>query len=100
MSEQGEQSGTGKIHVHIENNRDLGEVFEFTREALQDAQGRNPTAAERLTVTVGYDADILEDALKTAHALIGWNFDRRGPSPRGPPATPHRRPARAHTHHP
>jgi phosphoglycerate dehydrogenase-like enzyme len=84
MSEQSEQSGTGKIHVHIENNRDLGEVFEFTREALQDAQGRNPTAAERLTLTVGYDADILEDALKTAHALIGWNFDRRDLARRAP----------------
>src|SRR5260370_5236812 len=84
MSEQGEQSGTGKIHVHIENDRDLGKVCESTGEGPQEAHGGNPPAAERLTLTVGYDADILEDALKTAHALIGWNFDRRDLARRAP----------------
>lgn len=68
---------TGTVHVHMENNRDLGSVFNFTREAVENAQRRNPSALERLTFTVGYDGDILEDALKTGDALIGWNFDRR-----------------------
>ena len=84
MSNSGEPSRTGKVHVHIENNRDLGDVFDFTRAALEDAQRRNPDAQAKLTVTVGYDADVLEDALKTAHALIGWNFDRQDLARRAP----------------
>ena len=68
---------TATVHVHIENNRDLGSVFDFTREAVEDAQRHNPATMERLTFTVGYDGDILEEALQTADALIGWNFDRR-----------------------
>ncbi len=73
-----------KTHVHIENNRDLGQVFEFTTQALEAARRRSPLAKKRLSFTVGYDADILEDALKTADALIGWNFDRRDLARRAP----------------
>ena len=32
------RSGGGKTHVHIENNRDLGQVFEFTTRALEAAR--------------------------------------------------------------
>ena len=75
---------TGKTHVHIENNRDLGDVFDFTKRALATAQRRNPASRKRLIWTVGYDGDILEDALRTADALIGWNFDRRDLARRAP----------------
>jgi phosphoglycerate dehydrogenase-like enzyme len=84
MSKSGGQSRTGKIHVHMENNRDLGEVFDFTREAVDDAQRRTSAAKKRLYFTVGYDGDILERALTTADALIGWSFDRRGLARRAP----------------
>ena len=73
-----------KTHVHIENNRDLGQVFEFTTQALEAAQRRSPPAKRRLSFTVGYDGDILEAALRTADALIGWNFDRRDLARRAP----------------
>jgi phosphoglycerate dehydrogenase-like enzyme len=73
-----------KTHVHIENNRDLGRVFEFTTQALEEARRRSPAAKGKLSFTVGYDGDILEDALRTADALIGWNFDRRDLARRAP----------------
>lgn len=73
-----------KTHVHIENNRDLGQVFEFTTQALEAARRRSPPVKRRLSFTVGYDGDILEGALRTADALIGWNFDRRDLARRAP----------------
>jgi phosphoglycerate dehydrogenase-like enzyme len=84
LSKSGGQSRAGKTHVHIENNRDLGDVFDFTKEALAAAQKRNPASRKRLSFTVGYDADILADALRTADALIGWNFDRQDLARRAP----------------
>ena len=84
MRKAGESSRTGKTHVHIENNRDLGDVFDFTKQALEAARRRNPAARKRLSFTVGYDADILEGALRTVDALIGWNFDRRDLARRAP----------------
>jgi phosphoglycerate dehydrogenase-like enzyme len=70
--------------VHVENNRDLGQVFDFTKKAVEAARRRNPAAKKRLRFTVGYDGDILESALETADALIGWNFDRRELARRAP----------------
>jgi len=84
MSKRGGQSCKGTCHVHVENNRDLGQVFDFTKQAVEAAQRRNPTAKKRLRFTVGYDGDILENALETADALIGWNFDRRELARRAP----------------
>ena len=81
---KGSGGTAGKNHVHIENNRDLGDVFDFTEEALAAAQRRNPAARKRLKFTVGYDGNILEDVLRTADALVGWNFDRRNLAQRAP----------------
>jgi len=72
------------VHVHIENNRDLGTVFDFTKGAVEDAKRRNPIADGRVSFTVGYDGDLLEEALKTADALIGWNFNRQDLARRAP----------------
>lgn len=84
MREARSCSREGKTHVHIENNRDLGQVFEFTPQALEAARRRSPASKRRLSFTVGYDGDILENALRTADGLIGWNFDRRDLSRRAP----------------
>jgi len=84
MSKTGEPLREGTTHVHIENNRDLGQVFDFTEETVAAAQRRLPAAKERLFFTVGYDGDILEDTLRTADALIGWNFDRGDLARRAP----------------
>jgi phosphoglycerate dehydrogenase-like enzyme len=84
MSMRGGQSCKGTCHVHVENNRDLGQVFNITKKAVEAARRRNPAAKKRLRFTVGYDGDILESALETADALIGWNFDRRELARRAP----------------
>jgi len=84
MTKTRDRAHTGKTHVHIENNRDLGDVFDFTKQALAAAQRRNPASRKQLSFTVGYDGDILEDALRTADALIGWNFQRRDLARRAP----------------
>ena len=37
-----------------------------------------------MKVTIGYDGDIYERALRTADALFGWSFDRRDLAQRAP----------------
>jgi glyoxylate/hydroxypyruvate reductase len=72
------------IHLHIENTRALGDVFEVTRKRLREALRRHPEVAERLKVTIGYDGDIYDRALRTADVLFGWSFDRRDLARRAP----------------
>jgi len=70
--------------VHIENNRNLGAVFDFTEQAVNEALRRNPIADEKLAFTVGYDGDIFGDVLTRTDALVGWNFDRSDLARRAP----------------
>jgi phosphoglycerate dehydrogenase-like enzyme len=72
------------FHLHIENTTSLGEVFEVTRKRLRDALQRHPKVADRVKITVGYDGDTYERALRTADALFGWKFDRRNLAQRAP----------------
>jgi glyoxylate/hydroxypyruvate reductase A len=72
------------IHLHIENTSSLGEVFEVTKRRLRDALLRQPKAANRIKVTIGYDGDVYDRALRTADALFGWSFDRRNLAQRAP----------------
>lgn len=74
----------GKIHLHIENNKDLGPVFETTKDRLAAALKAHPEVAGGLHVTIGYDGDILDQALKTADAVFAWNFDRSDLASRAP----------------
>jgi phosphoglycerate dehydrogenase-like enzyme len=72
------------FHLHIENTTSLGEVFEVTRKRLREALQRHPKVADRVKVTVGYDGDTYDRALRTADALFGWKFDRRNLAQRAP----------------
>jgi glyoxylate/hydroxypyruvate reductase A len=72
------------IHLHIENTSSLGEVFEVTKKRLRDALLRHPEAADRMKVTIGYDGDRYDRALRTADALFGWSFDRCNLAQRAP----------------
>ena len=67
-------SGCDKIHIHFENNADLGEVFEVTRKRVADALSGHPELRGRIKFTIGLDGDILEKALSTADVLFGYNF--------------------------
>jgi phosphoglycerate dehydrogenase-like enzyme len=72
------------FHLHVENTTSLGEVFEVTKKRLRDARRRHPKLADRVRITIGYDGDIYERALRTADALFGWSFDRRNLEQRAP----------------
>jgi len=73
-----------KIHLHIENNRELGPVFETTKERLKAALKAHPEVAAKLKVSVGYDGDILDRELKTADVVFAWSFDRSNLTARAP----------------
>jgi glyoxylate/hydroxypyruvate reductase len=72
------------IHLHIENTSSLGEVFEVTKRRLRDALVRHPKVADRVKVTIGYDGDVYDRALRTADVLFGWNFERSNLAQRAP----------------
>jgi len=60
-----------KIRLHIENTRSKASLFHITPERWAAACARHPGPAQRLEVTLGWDGDILENALKTAQIVIG-----------------------------
>ena len=72
------------VHLHIENTRALGEVFEVTKKRLRDVMKRHPGVADKVKVTIGYDGDIYDRAMKTADVLFGWSFDRKNLAERAP----------------
>ena len=77
-------SADRQIHLHIENTSALGEVFEVTKKRLREALLRHPKVADRMKITIGYDGDVYERALRTADVLFGWSFDRRNLAQRAP----------------
>lgn len=62
---------TRKIRVHVENARKKNELFHVTRERWNAACARHRPLARRLDASVGWDGDILEDALREVEILIG-----------------------------
>lgn len=62
---------SGKLRVHIENTRKKAGIHQVTRELWKAACARHRALARRLTVSEGWDGDILEDALSDAVAVIG-----------------------------
>ncbi len=74
----------GKIHLHVENGKALGPVFEATPERVEAALRNHPEVASRLHVTIGYDGDRIEQELRTADVVFAWNFDRSNLTERAP----------------
>jgi len=60
-----------KLRVHIENARKKNELFHVTRERWDAACVRHRALAQRLDASVGWDGDVLEEALKKAEIVIG-----------------------------
>jgi glyoxylate/hydroxypyruvate reductase A len=77
---RGDRADPGKpelpLHLHVENSRDLGEVFQATPKRVKEALARHPRLAGKVRVTIGNDGDIYARAMRTAHVLFGWRFDR------------------------
>jgi phosphoglycerate dehydrogenase-like enzyme len=63
--------GRDTVRLHIENSRRRPAIYHVTPERWQAACARHPDLARQLEVSIGWDGDILDDALKTAAIVIG-----------------------------
>lgn len=61
---------TGRFHLHLESFRKRPEIFHLTEPLWAAAVNRHRTLAKRLTATIGWDGDIIDEALKTADFMI------------------------------
>ena len=71
-------------HLHLETQRTRPQHLHLTEEAWDAAVARHPELAKRLRVTVGYDAEILEEALKTADFVVSGSPPRERVRERAP----------------
>jgi len=60
-----------KLRVHIENASRKADVHQVTRERWDVACARHRALSRRLEASIGWDGEILEDALKQAEIVIG-----------------------------
>lgn len=58
------------FHLHLETRRTRPEHLKLKEEYWAAAAKRHPVLAKRLRVTIGWDDEILEDAIKTADFMI------------------------------
>ncbi|MEK6592238.1 MAG: D-2-hydroxyacid dehydrogenase [Pseudomonadota bacterium] len=58
------------LHLHLESFRKRPALFHLTEEHWAAAAKRHRVLAKRLHVTIGWDGDILDEALKTADVMI------------------------------
>lgn len=61
------------LQLHLENFRRRPALFHLTEERWASAARRHRALAKRLTVTFGWDGDILDEALRTADIMINSN---------------------------
>ena len=73
-----------RVHLHIDNDSQLGEVFEVTPTRLAEALKRHPAVAARLDITMGEDGHRFDEHIRTADVLFGWRFDRTNLEQRAP----------------
>ena len=73
-----------KVHLHIDNDTSLDEVFEVTRPRINASLMKFPGLARRLKITLEDDGRRLDENLKTADVLFGWNFNRKNLAERAP----------------
>jgi phosphoglycerate dehydrogenase-like enzyme len=75
---------TRKIRVHIENVRRRPALFHIRPEQWEAACRRHRDLARRLEASIGWDGDVLEGALREAHAVIGVPARRERLAERAP----------------
>ena len=73
-----------RVHLHIDNDTSLGEVFEVTPARIKEALKKFPAVARRLDITLEDDGHRLDEHLRTADVLFGWNFERSNLAQRAP----------------
>jgi len=67
------QKTPARLHLHIENRRQSLWIYHITDELWAAAAMRHKKLAGRLDVTIGWDGDILDAALRTADCMIAPN---------------------------
>ncbi|HSE01065.1 MAG TPA: D-2-hydroxyacid dehydrogenase [Burkholderiales bacterium] len=72
------------LHLHLESFRKRPAIFHLTEERWRSAAGRHRALAKRLRVTIGWDGDIIGEALKTADAMINSSPPRENLRSRAP----------------
>ena len=70
--------------LHFENLRRRAPIYHITPDDYARAATRHPRLAARLEVTFGWDGDILDDALRTAHIVVGAPENRERLHERAP----------------
>ncbi len=58
------------LHLHLESFRERTALFHLTEEYWQDAAKRHRALSKRIRVTIGWDGDIIDEALETADVMI------------------------------
>ena len=71
-------------HLHLETSRKRPSHLHLADALWHAAAARHPELAKRLHVTIGWDGEILEEALKTADFMINQNPPREGLRSRAP----------------
>ena len=66
-----------KIHLHIDNYTELGEVFEASEARVHRVLERYPRLTDKVRVTIAYDGERFAEHIATAHALFAWDVSDR-----------------------
>jgi phosphoglycerate dehydrogenase-like enzyme len=74
----------GRYHLHLESARKRADLFHISSERWAAAAKRHRAAARRLDVTIGWDGDIIDEALKTTDFMINSNPPRQDLRARAP----------------
>lgn len=73
-----------KFHLHLETLRNRPQHLHLSEALWNAAVTRHPELAARLRVTVGWDGENLDEALKTADFMINWSPPRERLRERAP----------------
>jgi phosphoglycerate dehydrogenase-like enzyme len=73
-----------KLHLHLESSTKKTALFHLTEEKWAAAAKRHRALARNLHVTIGWDGDIIDDALKTVDVMINSNPPRENLRERAP----------------
>lgn len=72
------------LHLHLESSRKRPALFHLTEASWRAAAARHRALAKRLRVTIGWDGDIIGEALKTADVMINSSPPRENLRSRAP----------------
>ena len=74
----------GILHLHLESFRDRPAAFHLTKDEWEAARKRHRALARRLKVTIGWDGDIIDQALRSADLMINSSPPRERLRERAP----------------